>query len=614
MQPPRKGKRRDEIDALVTKYKRDKDGDSDSETETPHPKKIPFVDWFSFNLFVGFVIALNAFTIGLETDARAESGDSVSGMWFLFEVLYALFFLWELLCRLYYHRMKYFTGKEKWWNLVDCFIVTLSVVDCFIITPIGLGGKVRFVSMMRFVRLIRLIRLIRLMRLFKELWLVANGLIQSGKTLCWVALMIIIFLYICSIYTTLEIGKKDDMWNSYYKQSGGWDHEKYFKTVPRSMFTLFQVVTLEQWSENIVRHVMVKQPWMVPFFMVVIAITTFGLLNIVVGVIVENTLATSERDDNKIKRSKERDRQRVFNHLREIFEAADEDGSGTLNLAEVRKAINKPEIYNKLKMIEFPVDDPEQIFMLLDFDGSGHLNIDEFITGCIRMKGTAKSKDLLVAQVAVDTMKRHYTQFEKEMRDLQQKIMLLEETAKSLVDQGEHVFLNLREYRMRHQDLELRGSSPPRISTGTISKAPWEESQETSLLKLTNQDTGSLFGNGQFNNALTDGFAKPDNWAIVEFDSDDQHNNRAINDATRMPAITEGNRQPMPTNDMMQQARALQNGSQPALTNSPNQAGRAAVHNGSQNEMLALQDQRRGNRLRAANGPPTDLALPGSMN
>lgn len=72
----------------------------------------------------------------------------------------------------------------------------------------------------------------------------------------------------------------------------------------------------------------------------------------------------------------------------------------------MESAIQKPEIYNKLKMIDFPVDDPGQIFALLDYDESGELTTEEFITGCIRMKGPAKSKDLLVAQVGVDSMRR----------------------------------------------------------------------------------------------------------------------------------------------------------------------------------------------------------------
>lgn len=407
------GKKRDDIDALVTKFKNSRDEDEvDSDSDEERPKK-PFVDAGWFGMLVGVLITANAATMGLETDARGEHGEeNVPVMWYYIEVVFCLIFVAEISLRLYYKRREFFTSvHHKWWNMADLFIVGVTVADTFVLTPIGSQGGFRLISMLRFLRLLRLIRLIRLLSLFKELWLVAQGLFESAKTLCWVALMIIIFLYICAIFTTLVIGKDDELYDPYFIESGGWDHEEYFATVPRSMFTLFQIVTFESWAERVVRHVMQKQPGLVIFFVVFIAIASFGLLNIVVGVVVESTLSTSQKDENKVQRAQERDRNRVFDHLREIFEGADEDGNGMLTLSEVQKAINKPEIYNKLKMIEFPVEDPKQVFMLLDYDNTCELSIDEFISGCIRMKGTAKSKDLLAAQVAVDTMKRHYTFF-----------------------------------------------------------------------------------------------------------------------------------------------------------------------------------------------------------
>jgi voltage-gated sodium channel len=499
--------KRDDIDHLVSRYKASRDEDSESDPDDERPKK-PIVDYFSFNILVGFVIALNAMTMGLECDAigekvgtgkDGEEPEAIAGYWYMIELVFCCFFLGELGARLYYHRMTFFTHiHHKYWNIVDFVIVMVTVLDTFLFTPIGMGAGAKMVSMLRFLRLMRLIRLVRLMHLFKELWLVANGLFESSKTLAWVAVMIIAFLYICAIFTTLVIGKNDKLYDPYFLESGGWDHEEFFATVPRSMFTLFQIVTFESWSERIVRHVMQKQPGMVLFFVIFIAIASFGLLNIVVGVVVESTLSTSEKDDSKIKRAQERDRQRVFDHLREIFESADEDGSGTLTLSEVQKAINKPEIYNKLKMIDFPVEDPKQVFMMLDYDNSCELSIDEFIAGCIRMKGAAKSKDLLAAQVAVDTMKRHYTFFEKEMKELQGKIALLDETARALVYQGEHVFLNLREYRMRHPELEGGSATPPRINTNVIDGAPWEQLGKP-MLELGNQIKQEAIWNEAFN-------------------------------------------------------------------------------------------------------------------
>jgi len=531
------GKKRDDIDVLVANYKANLDEDEDSDPEVERPRK-PFVDYFSFNLAIGGVITLNAATMGLECDARGELGDGIPGYWYLIELLFCVIFLAELCARLYYHRMSFFTNvHNRAWNIGDFMIVMLSVLDTFLLTPIGMGGGGRLISMLRFIRLMRLIRLIRLMRLFKELWLVANGLFESAKTLCWVALMIIAFIYICAIFTTLMIGKNDKLYDQYFLDSGGWDHEVYFRTVPRSMFTLFQIVTFESWSERIVRHVMEKQPAMVIFFVIFMAISSFGLLNIVVGVVVESTLSTSEKDDTKVKRAQERDRQRVFDHLREIFESADEDGSGTLTLGEVQKAISKPEIYNKLKMIEFPVEDPKSIFMILDYDNTCELGIEEFIAGCIRMKGVAKSKDLLAAQVAVDTMKRHYTYFEKEMKELQAKIALLDDTARALVYQGEHVFLNLREYRMRHPELEGGSASPPRLDTTTIENAPWVKLKHPGL--EGNQIKQEAIWNEAFNKSETS------NW-VVEYPESSDGNMVAIGDGRAANnnsgrALTDGN-------------------------------------------------------------------------
>jgi len=449
-------------------------------------------------------------------------------MWYVLEIVFCCLFVIEIVLRLYFHGFSFFafpmprpvrdsiTGElppsppllikiKKWFlylparlnysNLMDFAIVVTSVADTFVLQPMGSGANARFVSMLRFVRLLRLVRLVRLFKIFKELWLVANGLINAMKTLLWVCLMIFMVCYIAGIFTTLWIGHNDQLYDPYFRETG-WDHEIYFATVPRSLFTLFQVVTLDQWSDTIARHVVKNQPGMVVFFLLIICIVTFGLLNIIVGVVVENALATAARDQNKIRKAKERNRQLVFNQLRAIFEDADVDNSGTLTFEEVDVAIKKPEIYNKLRMIDFPVDDPQQVFDLLDYDESGELTIDEFIEGCLRMKGTAKSKDLLVAQVHLDSMKRHYNQFESELELLQSKLLKLDATARAITEHGERVFLDMRQYRIRHP--EEKGSSIPRMNTSVLRQAPWEvdseESEEEALVPL--REAGKAGGGG----------------------------------------------------------------------------------------------------------------------
>lgn len=263
------------------------------------------------------------------------------------------------------------------------------------------------------------------------------------------------------------------------------------------MLTLFQIMTLDSWSDDIVRHISKTQPGMVAFFIAFIAITNLGALNVIVGVVIEATMRTSQQDQTNFKKNKEKQRQMVFSQLREIFEQADVDGSGTLNLEEVIDATNKPEVYNKLKMIEFPADKPEEIFNLLDYDGSGELTIEEFITGCIRMKGPAKSKDLLVAQVAINTLRHHLEVFDEEMASFRAKIQRLDTTAKAILGHGEHVFLNTREYRLRHP--EMTEQTMPRMGTEEILDAPWLKDPGASP-KAQNQ---KAIANGVVKPALT---------------------------------------------------------------------------------------------------------------
>jgi len=415
--------------------------------------EVPWIDRPQVDVAIGFVILLNSILMGVELDSSDKEVTAINErlFWYVVEVLFGLFFMGELAARLYIHRLAYFNSGM---NIFDAFLVALTFLDTFILSPMSSGGSVRVVGALRVIRMMRLVRLIRLLPRFKELWLIVNGLAHSLKTLAWVSLLLIVVLYFFAIFATQQIGQNDEVYNEYYTKSGGyWDHEIYFGTVPRSMFTLFQMCTLDNWSENIVRHVKKQQPGMEWLFILFIIFTTFGLLNLVVGVIVENTLASAKVNETKMKKKREKDRMRILNHLREFFEQSDEDGSGTLTMEEVQAAMKDPEAMNKLKLIDLPLDDPHEIFSLLDVDQSGELSIDEFISGCMRIKGNAKSKDLLAVQIAVDTLGSKFADLSAALETAGNKIWKLDERTAEMMQKCEKVFLPEREARRRNNDM-----------------------------------------------------------------------------------------------------------------------------------------------------------------
>jgi len=274
--------------------------------------------------------------------------------------------------------------------------------------------------------MMRLVRLIRLLKVFKELWLVVSGLMDSMRTLGWVSVLLVLFVYVCGIFTTMQVGHNADVYSDYRLLSGGWDHEEFFGTVARSMYSLFQIITLESWSSGIARHVITNQPEMMIFFLIFLLFTHYGLLNIVVGVIVENTLSAARNNEEKIKQEQDKEQKRTLEHLKDIFKLADEDGSGDLDRGEFFRCLSNPEVAKKMKLIQLPMDEAKNLFSVLDADGQGSLSIDEFIGGCLRLKGSAKSKDLLSVQIQVESLAKKMDDLESTLTQNERKMEALD--------------------------------------------------------------------------------------------------------------------------------------------------------------------------------------------
>lgn len=404
----------DQMADLLKKYKKLEE----VEEESPY-----YIDSTPCQLFIGAVIVVNALFIGLETDMNQPYGSLYKdNLWFIMEIIFVVIFLAEFVIKYSCHRMEYFKST---WNLVDFTLVLMMIVD-LILSSLEAEGDLKSFSVLRVVRMMRLVRLIRLLKVFKELWLVVSGLMDSMRTLGWVSVLLILFVYVCGIFTTMSVGHNADVYSDYKLLSGGWDHEEYFGTVARSMYTLFQIITLESWSSAIARHVITNQSEMMLFFLVFLLFTHYGLLNIVVGVIVENTLAAARNNEEKIRQEQDKEQKRTLEHLKDIFKLADEDGSGDLDRGEFFRCLQNPEVEKKMKLIQLPMNEAKNLFSVLDADGQGSLSIDEFIGGCLRLKGSAKSKDLLSVQIQVESLAKKMDDLEATLTQNERKMEALD--------------------------------------------------------------------------------------------------------------------------------------------------------------------------------------------
>ncbi len=203
--------------------------------------------------FIIVLIILNAVTLGLETapDIVQRFGTALH----VFDTIILATFAFEILSKLIYRRLAFF---KNGWNIFDFIIVGIALIPS--------SGPLSVLRTLRIFRAMRLLSVVPSMRKVTQALLSAiPGILSVGS-------MILLIFYVSAVLSTNFFGAEFAPW---------------FGTIGRSMFTLFQIMTLESWSMGIVRPVMEDFAWAWAFFVPFILVTSFAVLNLFIGIIVD---------------------------------------------------------------------------------------------------------------------------------------------------------------------------------------------------------------------------------------------------------------------------------------------------------------------------------------
>lgn len=209
------------------------------------------------------VIVFNAVILGLETSdtVMAQAGSLILT---LDSICLAIFTV-EIAAKLFAQGRNFFRNG---WNLFDFIIVAVAFV------PNGQGLSV--------LRAFRILRVLRVISVAPSLRRVVEGFITALPGMGSVFLLMGIIFYIGAVVTTKLFGTAFPDW---------------FGTLGRSGYSLFQIMTLESWSMGIVRPVMEIYPYAWAFFLPFILVTTFAVVNLLVGLIVNSMQDAHHQQD-----------------------------------------------------------------------------------------------------------------------------------------------------------------------------------------------------------------------------------------------------------------------------------------------------------------------------
>ncbi|WP_299786748.1 ion transporter [uncultured Marivita sp.] len=216
------------------------------------------------NFIIG-VILLNAVLLGLETSDAVMA--AVGPLILALDTACLIIFVIEIGLKLFAQGLRFFRNG---WNLFDFVIVGIALV------PATQGFSV--------LRALRILRVLRVISATPRLRRVVEGFITALPGMGSVFLLMALIFYIGAVMATKLFSDAFPEW---------------FGDLGSSAYSLFQIMTLESWSMGIVRPVMEVYPWAWAFFVPFIMVTTFAVVNLLVGLIVNSMQDAHAEESNE---------------------------------------------------------------------------------------------------------------------------------------------------------------------------------------------------------------------------------------------------------------------------------------------------------------------------
>ncbi|WP_371155586.1 ion transporter [Jannaschia sp. 2305UL9-9] len=215
------------------------------------------------NVIIG-VILINAIVLGLETvpPVMARFGPLLTAL----DSACLAVFVVELVLKMIAQGRRFWT---QGWNLFDFVIVGIALVPN--------AGPFSVL------RALRILRVLRIVSVFPRLRRVVEGFVTALPGMGSVFLLMGIIFYIAAVMATKLFGQAFPEW---------------FGDLGSSAYSLFQIMTLESWSMGIVRPVMEVFPFAWAFFVPFIMVTTFAVVNLLVGLIVNSMQDAHAEESN----------------------------------------------------------------------------------------------------------------------------------------------------------------------------------------------------------------------------------------------------------------------------------------------------------------------------
>ncbi len=244
----------------------------------------------AFDAAIIAIIIINALLLGLETSSEIDSN---FGQWIdVGHQITLIIFIVEAILKMTVSAPRILGYFRDGWNVFDFLIIVFALIPA--------TGQFAMIA-----RLVRLLRVLRLVSTIRDLRLIVTALVRSIPSVGHVMLLMGIVVYIYAIIGFHLFGEHDP---------------ENWRDLGISLLTLFNIVTLEGWTEVMYRAMALNElSWI--YFVSFVVIGTFVVFNLFIAIIINNL------DEAKLERLRELEsppsREELLREIRATQDALD---------------------------------------------------------------------------------------------------------------------------------------------------------------------------------------------------------------------------------------------------------------------------------------------------
>eukprot|EP00434_Breviolum_minutum_P015959 symbB.v1.2.014067.t1/scaffold1007.1/size144738/12 len=403
-----------------------------------------FVEHPGFDIFFACVVIANAVFVGLDVENNIKSPTtprpvSLDVAQYTFTVLFSA----ELGLRFAGGGVYNMICSEDWmWTILDVVVVATSIweiafqliyvlqgedVNDTSVTGLSSLKAFRIIRVTRILKTAQLVRIFRFVMALRTVLTLVQSVVHTLKALLWAMLLLLLIVYVFAVLFAQAVHDyKIDAGNPPLSEREESASQIYFASLTETMLTLFMSIAGGvSWEEPVSTLKEISGWWTALYFAYIAsrlfvnsevharhqdtdmfvysvvqqallaeAFTYFAVLNVVTAVFCQSAIESASKDHTTVVQNMLDNKAAHLQKLRELFSKIGDESTGAITFGVFEEKISDQPVRDYFETLGLDVWDPWAFFKLLDTDGGGSVEVEEFFMGCLRFSGQASAMDV----------------------------------------------------------------------------------------------------------------------------------------------------------------------------------------------------------------------------